>query len=123
MRASTRLTSWLRFACALVLSVGLSSAVAASVTGSPSAPSAVPAVSHLAVAAATAHSVTVRGATAVRHAVAKHHSPAIGSALAVAGIMLAGLATYVVRRRRHDPALRHHALSHGARAPPAVSCC
>ena len=121
MRAGMRVTNWLRFACALVLTAGLSSAVAATVTGSPSAPTVVPAVSQLGVSTAAVHSIAVRGATTVRHAAGKHQPPAMGGALAAVGILLTGLVALAVLRRRDNPALRHLALSHGARAPPAVS--
>ena len=122
MEASRRLTTWLRLACALVLSVGLSSAVAASATSS--APTSItPTITQLGGATAAIHSIAVRSSAAVGHAASKHHrQPATGSALAVAGILLIGLAAVAVLRRRNDPSLRHHAFSHGARAPPAVSC-
>jgi hypothetical protein len=123
MEASRRLTTWLRVACALVLSVGLSTAVAASTTGSLTPASATPTVTQLGVSTAAIHSIAVRSSTVLRHAASKHHQPpAMGGALAVGGILLIGLATFAVVRRRSDPSLRHHAFSDGARAPPAVSC-
>jgi len=122
MEASRRLTTWLRLACALVLSVGLSSAVAASASESLTPARTAPTVSQLTVATAAIHSIAVRSSTVVRHAAGKHQPPAMASALAAGGALLVGLATFAVRRRRTDPALRHHAFSHGARAPPAVSC-
>ena len=123
MEASRRLTTWLRLACALVLSVGLSSAVAASATGSLSPTNATPTVTQLGGATAAIHSIAVRSSTAIGHAASKHHRPpAMGSALAVASILLIGLAAIAVLRRRNDPSLRHHAFSLGARAPPAASC-
>lgn len=122
MEASRRLTNWLRLACVLVLSVGLSSAAASSATGSLSPTSTTPTVTQLGVSAAAIHSIAVRSTTVVRHAASKHQPPAMASALAAAGVLLTGLAACAVLRRRNDPALRHHAFSDGARAPPAVSC-
>jgi hypothetical protein len=122
MEASRRLTNWLRLACALVLSVGLSSAAASSATGSLSPTSSTPTITQVGVSAAAIHSVAVRSATVVRHATGKHQPPAMASGLAAVGVVLTGLAACAVLRRRNDPALRHRALSDGARAPPAVSC-
>src|SRR3954447_13594252 len=122
MDASRRLTHWLRLACALVLSLGVSSAVAAAATASLSPTSATPTVAQIGVTAAAVHSIAVRGASTVRHAAGKHHQPVMGSALAVGGVVLAGLVPVLLRRRRNDPALRHDTFSDGARAPPAVSC-
>lgn len=123
MEASRRLTTWLRLACALVLSAGLSTAVAASATGSLNPTSTTPTVTQLGVSTAAIHSIAVRSSTVVRHAAGKHRqTPATGSALAAGGALLIGLATFGVVRRRNDPSLRHHAFSDGARAPPAVSC-
>lgn len=123
MQASQRLTSWLRLACALVLSVGLSSAVAASATGSLTPASTTPTITQLGVGVAAIHSVEVRSSTVVRHAAGKHHQPpAMASALAAGSALLIGLAAFAFLRRRNDPVLHHHAFSHGARAPPAVSC-
>lgn len=122
MDAERRLTCWLRFVGALVLALGLSSAASAAAADG-SAPIREPlAVTHLSVAAATPSAVVHTG-TGVRHAVAKHRLPAIASGLAAAALALTGLAFVTVRRRRSDPTLRHHVLSYGARAPPAVSCC
>ena len=121
MEASRRLTSWLRLACALVLSVGVSTAVAASASSSLSPTSATPTVTQLGISAAAIHTIAVRSSTVVRHATGKHQPPAAASALAAGSILLTGLAAFAVLLRRDDPALRHHAFSFGARAPPAVS--
>jgi LPXTG-motif cell wall-anchored protein len=123
MDASRRLTTWLRLACALVLSVGLSSAVAATAAEAFHSATTSHAHSRLSVTIAAAESAAVRSATAVHHATARHQPPSTVSALAVAGILLTGLAAFVLRRARRAPAARHQASPHGARAPPAVSCC
>jgi hypothetical protein len=123
MEASRRLTNWLRLACALVLSAGLSTAVAATATGSLDPTSTTPTVAQLGVGTAAIHSIAVRSSTVLRHAAGKHHqTPAMGSALAIGGGLLMGLAAFAVQRRRNDPFLGHHTFSDGARAPPAVSC-
>ena len=122
MEASRRLTSWLRLACALVLSVGVSTAVASSAAGSLSPTSPTPTVTQLSISTAAIHSIAVRSSTMVRHGSGKHQPPGIASALTAGGILLIGLAAFAVLLRRNDPALRHHAFSDGARAPPAVSC-
>ena len=122
MEAERRLTSWLRFVGALVLALGLSSAAATAAAGS-SGPVREPlAVAHLSISAAGSSAILHAG-TGVGHAVAKHRLPAISGGLAATALALTGLAFVTVRRRRHDPSLRDHTLSDGARAPPAVSCC
>jgi hypothetical protein len=121
MDARRRLTQ-LRLVFAFVLAIGLSgAAAAATTTGSAVAKPAVPSLAQLSASAATTQAATMRAATALRHAIAKHRTPATAGAGVVAAISLAGLVTCFVRRRRTEPALRHHALSHGARAPPAVT--
>ena len=122
MDASRRLSIWLRLVGALVLSLGLSSAAATAAAGAPVAGREPVAVTHLSVSAALPTAV-LHGGHGVRHAVVKHRLPAVASGLAAAVLTLTGLAFVTVRRRRTDPALRHHLLSDGARAPPAVSCC
>jgi hypothetical protein len=121
MDAERRLTGWLRFLGALALALGLSSAAASAAAGTSDSPREPLAVTHLSVSA-SAPSAAVHTGTTVRHAVAKHRLPAVASGLAAAALTLAGLAFGAIRRRRTDPTPRDHALSDGARAPPAVSC-
>jgi len=121
MDGSRRLISWLRFASALVLALGLSSATAAAVAADRSSVREPLAVTHLNVVAASLPSATLRTGTMVRHAVAKHHLPALASGLAATALTLTGVASAAVRRRQADPSLRHRALTDGARAPPAAS--
>lgn len=122
MDASRRLSAWLRLAGALVLSLGLSSAAATAAAGAPVSAHEPVAVTHLGVSAAL-HTAVLHGGNGVRHAVVKHRLPAMASGLAATALALTGLAFVTVRRHRANPALRHHTLSDGARAPPAVSCC
>ena len=121
MEASRRLTSWLRLVAALALALGLSSASAAAVTGDRSPLRESPAVTHLGVVGASLPTVAVHTGTVIRHAVHKHRLPATASGLVATALALAGVASVAVRRRRRCPALRDHALSDGARAPPALS--
>jgi hypothetical protein len=120
MDASRRLTNWLRLAAAFVLAVGLSSAAAAA-TGDGLANRSAPASSHATLDLASLHTTTVHSGAVVRHAAAKHRLPAIAGAVTVVALIFTGLVACAVRRRRTDPALRHHALSGGARAPPVVT--
>lgn len=123
MERGRRVSTWLRLACGFVLAVGFSTATAAATTGEQPTRPATTALSHLSVTAAAAPTTALRAPTALRHAVAKHHLPVMAGAVAAAALGGTALAALAVRRRRTNPALRHHALSHGARAPPAVSCC
>ena len=120
MDASRRLTNWLRLAAAFVLAVGLSSAVASS-SGSSLPNRANPTPAHVSLDIASLHTATVHSGVVVRHAAAKNRLPAIASTVAVVALVLTGLVAFSVRRRRTNPAQRHHALSHGARAPPVVT--
>ena len=121
MDASRRLTSWLRLVGALVLAVGVSSATAAATTEGR-APAREPlAVTHLTAIAVALPTAAVHTGTVIRHAVSKHRLPALASGLAATALALTTVASVAVRRRRTDVALRHHSLSDGARAPPAVS--
>jgi hypothetical protein len=121
MDATRRLSTWLRLVCGLVLAVGFSTAASGTTLGDAAAKPTVPSLSHLAVTATSAQSATLRAATTVRHGIAKHRVPAMAGALGVVGLALTGLTVFSVRRRRTNPSVRHHALSHGARAPPAVA--
>ena len=120
MEARGRAAAWLRLVCALALAVGVSAAASAS---AEQVVKATTTQSHVGVASAAAQTVTLRTATNVRHAIAKHHVPATAGAFAAVALALAGLTALFVRRRRTELFVHHHALSHGARAPPAVSCC
>jgi hypothetical protein len=111
----------LRLVFAFVLAIGLSGTAAATVSSGGEANRSVTAGSPLNVAATATQAATLRAATTVRHAIAKRHLPATAGALVVLAVSLAGLTPFVVRRRRTDASLHRHALSHGARAPPAVS--
>lgn len=116
-----RMSAWLRLTCALILAVGFSAATSAA--GESVAKPATTTLSHRALATASAQTATLRTATNVRHAIAKHHVPATAGALAVVASALIVLTALSVRRRRTDNSVRHHALSLGPRAPPAVSSC
>ena len=122
MDAERRLTSWLRFVGALVLALGLSSASATAAAGTSGPIHAPLAVTHLSISAAAPSAIAHTGTT-IGHAVAKHRLAATAGGLAATALALTGLAFVTVRRRQHGPTLRHHTLSDGARAPPAVSCC
>ena len=123
MEAERRLTSWLRFVGALALALGLSSAPAAAAAAGTSAPVREALAATQLSLSASAPTAALHHGTGVRHAVAKHRLPAIAGGLAATALALTGMAFVAVRRRRTSPTLHHHALSHGARAPPAVSCC
>ena len=122
MDGSRRTSSWLRLACALVLSLGLSSAAATTAAAQGLTPRDVAAVTHAQAATtlSVVQSAAIRSGIELRHTVTKHRPPATASALVVAAIVLTGLAAATVRRRRTEPDLSHLALSHGARAPPVV---
>lgn len=121
MEASRRLSSWLRLASALVLALGLSSAaaVAAANDGAPVRDSL--AASHAGVIATALPTAALHTGTVITHAVHKHRLPAMASGIAAAALALTGLVSMAVRRRHADPAPRQHALTDGARAPPAAS--
>jgi hypothetical protein len=121
MDASRRLTGWLRLVGALVLAVGLSSATATAATGNRAPVREPLAVTHVTAVAVALPTAAVHTGSVIRHAVSKHRLPAMASGLAATALALTLVASVAVRRRRTDPALRHHALSDGARAPPAVS--
>ena len=121
MDRTGRLTSWLRLACALVLSLGLSSAAAAATASEGLTPRATAAVAQIHVTAVSAvHATTTRTGTELRHAVDKHRPPAAASALVVAAVALTGAAIGIIRRRRTDALPTRHAFSGSARAPPVV---
>jgi lysozyme family protein len=112
----------LRLVFAFVLAIGLSGTAAATVSSGGEANRSVTARSPLNVAATATQAATLRAAaTTVRHAIAKRHLPATAGALVVLAVSLVGLTRFVVRRRRTNASLHRHALSHGARAPPAFS--
>ena len=123
MDGTGRVTSWLRLAFALVLSLGLSSAAAATAASdgltSPSVAAA--AQVHATAVVAAVQPTAIRAGTELRHTVTKHRPPATATALVVAAIVLTGVAAIAVRRRRTDPDLSHRVFSRGARAPPVVS--
>src|SRR3954469_25114106 len=121
MDASRRLTSWLRLVGALVLALGLSSATATAATSSRKPVREPLAVAHITAIATALPTAATHTGTGIRHAVGKHRLPGTASGLAAAALALTMVASVAARRRRADPALRHHSLSHGARAPPAVS--
>jgi hypothetical protein len=121
MDASRRLTSWLRLAGALLLALGLSSATATAATDRRTPVRELIAVAHVTAIATAGPTAATHTGTGIRHAVSKHRLPATASALAATALALTMVASAAVRRRRTDPALLHHSLSHGARAPPAVS--
>ena len=118
-----RTSSWLRLACALVLSFGLSGAAATTAASQGLTPRDVAAVTHTqtATTVAAVQSAAIRSGIELRHTVTKHRPPATSSALVVAAIVLTGIAAVTVRRRRTEPDLSHLAFSHGARAPPVVT--
>jgi len=121
MDRTGRITSWLRLACALVLSLGLSSVAAATAASEGLTASATAAVAQVHGTAVSAVQATAtRGGTELRHAVEKHRPPASASGLVVAAVLLTGIAAATVRRRRNDAWLSLHPFSGSARAPPAV---